>query len=33
MSKLYDKAADAVKKRNYDYAIDLLIQLIGAMRA
>src|SRR5712691_6115896 len=26
MSKLYDKAAEAVKKRNYDYAIELFIQ-------
>lgn len=28
MSKLYDKAAEAVKKRNYDYAIELFIQLL-----
>ncbi|HVY62805.1 MAG TPA: tetratricopeptide repeat protein [Planctomycetota bacterium] len=26
MSKLYEKAAEAVKKRNYDYAIELFIQ-------
>ncbi len=26
MSKLYDKAAEAVKKRNYDYAIELFLQ-------
>ncbi len=26
MSKLYDRAAEAVKKRNYDYAIELFIQ-------
>lgn len=26
MSKLYDKAAEAVKKRNFDYAIELFIQ-------
>jgi len=26
MSKLYDRAAEAVKKRNYDYAIELFLQ-------
>ncbi|MHC4830558.1 MAG: hypothetical protein ACYTFT_09435, partial [Planctomycetota bacterium] len=26
MSKLFDKAAQAVKRRNYDYAIELFLQ-------
>src|SRR5438552_10298017 len=26
VSKLYDRAAEAVKKRNYDYAIELFLQ-------